>query len=265
MTEGLNGLRILITRAQSAAQSMIADIEKRGGQALIAPVMTFQSLALTDNAQQKLKELGQYQWVMWTSANGVRFFMEHLKHLGLSLPSHVQLAAVGKKTAKALEEYGYATDFIPREYTAKALAAGMREEERGRVLLPLGRLAKDDLSETLTRLGFISERLNVYDTLCNEAIRPLLHQLILENRMDVVTFASPSAVRFFLTLIQPLDTTLFWKHVIIACIGEVTAEEVKRHGLTAQIIPKQYTASALIQSIAHYRSSIQKPTRRNKS
>jgi len=253
MTARLNGLNILITRAQAAAQSMIADIEYHGGQAFVAPVMTFQSLSLKDDEEKKIKELGQYQWVIWTSANGVRFFMEHLKHLSLSLPKKMKLAVVGEKTAKVLEDYGYSADFVPEVYTAEALAAGMRREPSDRVLLPVGKLAKDDLSKELRQLGFAVERVNIYDTLCNEAIKPRVHQLVLDNSINVVTFASPSAVRFFLILTQSLDMELFWQRVVIACIGEVTAAEVERHGLTAHIVSAQHTASALIQSIARYK------------
>jgi len=253
MTENLNGLNILITRAQIAAQSMITDIERCGGQSLVAPVMTFQPLSLTTDEKQKMKKLEQYQWVMWTSANGVRFFMEHLKQLSLSLPKEMKFAVVGEKTARALKDYGYSADFIPEVYTAESLAEGMGQEPSVRILLPVGKLARDNLGEKLRKIGFSIERLNVYDTLCNEAIKPRLHRLILDNAIDVVTFASPSAVRFFLILTQSLDMKLFWQRVVVACIGKVTAEEVEHHGLTAHIVSAKHTASALLQAIARYK------------
>ncbi|GGH89064.1 uroporphyrinogen-III synthase [Pullulanibacillus pueri] len=252
MSGGLEGLKIINTRAIAVSKAFSAEIEAQGGTVIQAPVMTFQSLPLTPSSVAVLHELNSFDWIVWTSGNGVRFFMEQLKAFNITLPQQLNIAVVGSKTAQIIKNYGLQPDIIPSRFTAEMLAAAMQKKAKGRVLLPLGKMAKQELEIALQADGFETYRVNVYDTVCNEKVKPVLKQIIEANTADVVTFSSPSAVRFFCELTASLECSLFWERVAIACIGQVTAGEVVRQGLHPAIVPETYTASALIESIIHY-------------
>ncbi|MFC4618164.1 uroporphyrinogen-III synthase [Camelliibacillus cellulosilyticus] len=246
------GKRILITRARAASASMMARIEALGGEAVSVPVIAFKPLALSETEARLLKNAAAFDWVVVTSANGVRFLQKQLERLEARLDG-VKVAAVGSKTAETLKKIGVTPSLIPDIYTANGLAeAFIKKDGASTLLLVLGKKARTTLEDRLAKAGFHPTRVDVYDTVKKEKSASLVQDAVQSSAIDVVTFASPTAVDFFLALADGLDLAPFWRRTKIACIGTVTAQHVKSKGLCPVIVPKTFTASALVDAIAEY-------------
>ncbi|WP_143287073.1 uroporphyrinogen-III synthase [Caenibacillus caldisaponilyticus] len=248
----LAGRTILLTRERNASRQMAELIAARGGEALIAPVMKFAPAPLSAAALNCIRGVNGFDWIVLTSANGVRYFFDVLSAQRLEIVGP-KFAVVGQKTAEALERRGIKPDLIPDDFTAEKLADRMAaQQEKGQVLLALGTLAKDDLERRLREAGYEVARVDVYQTVLNEAAKPIVQTVVAEAAVDAVVFASPSAIRFFMSMADGLDQRAFWRRAAVACIGPVTADAARAHGLTPSIVPATYTAHALIQGVEQY-------------
>jgi len=255
MSRSLKGRKILLTREKGPSLLMAHDILALGGEPVIAPVMKIVTSELTPFELKTIKEANRFDWIIFTSSNGVKAFMKHLDILGASI-SKPKIAAVGSKTAEVIREYGLTVQTVPKEFTADSLARQLvqNETEGTSILLALGNLAKNEMEGQLRNAGCLTTRINVYQTMENKEVKEDLSRLIQEQNIDVVTFASPSAIDFFLSLTKHLDLNDFWNRAMVACIGKVSAEHAQKRGLLPRIVPNTYTAQSLVEAIADYYS-----------
>lgn len=244
----LTNRRILITRDKNAADSMIKEVLAYGGEPLVAPVLAFEKVMMS---QEQLSTLANYDWVIFTSGNGVRFFLEQLDTpLRAQLP---KIAVVGKKTAMTLHAFHLKEAYMPASFTSKALAESFLKIPDGqKILIVKGQLAKETLENELMDQGHHVETLTVYQTLPNYQIKPVLDELLASSKIDIVTFTSPSSLDFFLKLSGLEVSDVFFRNVKIACIGPETRHHAKDRGFASIIMPEMYTAKALIKAIADY-------------
>lgn len=252
----LYGKRILLTREQAPSETMARHIQDLDGEAVILPVMKIVQSDLTQEEVKTIQHTEQFDWVILTSASGVRTFMKNIELLDVTL-SNVKIAAVGKKTAQVIRDYGLSVERVPDEFTAEGLASLFvkNADEGTSVLLPLGQLAKPHLETELQKAGFLVKRINVYQTVPNEEVQADLIKLVEDRNVDVVTFASPSAVDFFLKMTAQVDLSDFWEHTMVACIGKVSAAFARSQGLVPRIVPDTFTADNLVEAIAEYYSA----------
>ncbi len=255
----LAGKRILVTRAREQASSFGQILEAAGAEVVEFPTITLappESWAPLDSAIGRLR---QYQWVIFTSANGVRFFRERLQTAGRDARdlSGITVCAIGPATAAALRSLGIRADIVPAEFRAEALveavgAVAPAEGLRGtRVLLVRAAEAREVIPEELTRRGAQVDVVPAYRTMKCTTDAEGLRAMLRDGKIHAVTFASSSTVRHFLDLVGD-ETRELLKGVVVASIGPITAETAARYGIVSHIMPENYTVPALADALVRH-------------
>jgi uroporphyrinogen III methyltransferase/synthase len=173
-----------------------------------------------------------------------------------------RLCTSGTATADRLAAYGIKVDLIPSEFRADAVAAallGTGPMEGVRVLLPRADIGREVIAEQLREAGASVTEVVAYRTILEDAQRegdPDVYGMLLEGRIDVVTFTSPSAVRNFAKLFGADQVADLLKNTVVATIGPVTADAARQLSIPVTVKPKTYTVPALVDAIAaHYAAS----------
>lgn len=235
----LVGKRVVVTRRADQAVAFCTALKSLGAEPLLVPAI--ECTALESAALAAVRHaLATYDWVLLTSTNAVRFF---LADLSAPLPP---LAAVGPKTAAAIQALGHAVSAQPDRATGIELARALGRLDGKRVLLPRSRRGRPEIVAALREAGAQVEDLPVYDTVDARPTPAMLAQL--RAGVDVVTFTSPSTVQSFL---RHVDHRL-WHAAVVACIGPTTAAAAEDLGLVVQIVPDEYTVAGLVDAIRAY-------------
>ncbi|HVO22015.1 MAG TPA: uroporphyrinogen-III C-methyltransferase [Candidatus Margulisiibacteriota bacterium] len=251
----LFGRRIMITRPRTQA-SEFADLLEAAG-AEVVPFPTIEtvappSLAALDDAIGRARE---FDWVVFTSANGVRVFCERLQMLGADLRDwhHARFAAIGPQTAKALQAYCVRVDAVPGEYRAEAVAAALAQigVAGKRILLPRAAGARAVLPQQLREHGATVEDVPTYTTVAPREHTQDLRDLLLRGAIDLVTFTSSSTVHNFVTLLDGGRRDAL-RNLTVGCIGPVTAETARGYGMRVAIQPETYTVAAFAAAIVDF-------------
>jgi uroporphyrinogen III methyltransferase/synthase len=173
-----------------------------------------------------------------------------------------RLCAVGTGTADKLSRYGIRVDLVPGEFRAEGVLAALAQQGSLtglRVLLPRSDIGRDIVADELRKRGADVTDVIAYRTVVNDTQRegdPDIYGMILEGRIDVVTFTSASAVRTFVNVYGAEQAADLLKQTAVAVIGPVTAEVAAQLGIDATIRPSTYTIAALVNAIAtHYSKS----------
>ncbi|HET6871509.1 MAG TPA: uroporphyrinogen-III synthase [Sporolactobacillaceae bacterium] len=247
--DALLNRRILITREDTSAKRMAEQVKAYGGIPVMAPVLSFEKV---QTEKEHLLKAFEADWVVLTSGNGVRFFLEALSDYELDQERLTSLAVVGKKTERILKENGLQAKLVPETFSAKGLARAFESLPTGqRIVLVKGRLAKETLQNELEKQGHTIMPLILYDTVPNISARTTLNHVLREGNLDVLTFTSPSSLDFFLKLSGLKPNEALFEQTCIACIGPETRQAAIERGLKTIIMPDRYTADALIDAIAN--------------
>ncbi|MGZ0052688.1 uroporphyrinogen-III synthase [Brevibacillus gelatini] len=248
----LAGKRIMVTRAKSQVQELVDKIERLGGEAYAFPLLKMIPPADKTKLDEAIRELASYDWVMFTSVNGVRFFLERMEQVGASFASFSgKLAAVGPKTAQALTKHGLAVAVIPSDYVAEGLLASLHDQLQPgqRVLLPRADIARKALPAELKELGLVVTEVDVYHTVIDGTLAPEAAQQLQEGRIDVILFTSSSTVTHFIQALAPFASPGWLDQVRIACIGPITAETARKNGLAVDVVASEYTVDGLLEAL----------------
>ncbi len=258
----LSGQRILITRPRDQAGAFVRGVEALGARAVVFPTVEILPLADSAALDRAIRGLPEQDWLVFTSANGVRHFLARCEALACTDSlSRLSIAAIGPQTARLLEQRGLAVSLVPQEYRAEGILSALGPERaRGRRFL-LARVAgaRDVLPETLRRWGAVVEVVEAYR---NEPVRTGATRLrTVLDQVDWVTFTSPSTVHAFMDLLAGADADLP-AAVRVACIGPVTAGAARHRGLDVAATAREYTIPGLIQALAAptARASCRAPT-----
>ncbi|MBI2940746.1 MAG: uroporphyrinogen-III C-methyltransferase [Chloroflexi bacterium] len=246
----LFGHRVLVTRTREQASRLVALLEVAGARALEVPTIEVVPPADFAPLDAALSRLGEYNWVVYTSANGVRFFFERLYQRGGDVRDlkGVRLAAIGPATAATLVERGLRVDFAPDEYVAEAVVAGLgaRGVRAARVLVPRAAEAREALVNGLRALGASVDEVAAYQTRpAPEAGRA--KELLAGGEVDTVTFTSSSTVRNVLAALDG-DISLL-QRVTIACIGPITAQTAREAGVRVDVVAAEHTVAGLVEAL----------------
>jgi uroporphyrinogen-III synthase len=242
--------RILITRPHSQAAAFATALSNAGFEPVFFPVIEIRPVKDTSALDCALKKLNCYDWVIFTSINGVEVFWARLEALEIgNIPAGVQVAAIGPKTAEALSKRGVNPAFVPDEYIAEAILPGLGDVNGRWILLPRAEIARKALPEAISQAGGIAHEISVYRTL---PVEPDLQGLgALRSGVDVITFTSPSTVHNFAEIARDagLDPLNLPGHPRLACIGPITAEAASQEGFEVDMIAEEYTAEGLVEII----------------
>ena len=205
----------------------------------------------TKNSKQAVLRLTEFQWVVFTSVNGVAAFFDQLRALKLDSRalSGRKIAAIGTATGKALEAKGIDADYVPDVFTTRGLLAGFQRRNIAgqRFLLPRADLANLELVEGLA--GPRSPR--AADCRLPDRARrpgdPPGQELLSSNRLDAITFTSSSTVTNLMSAFN--DDIAPLRRVKIACIGPITAETARKAGLAPDVVAKEHTIAGLVEAL----------------
>jgi len=250
----LRGKRIVITRPQRQAGELAFELGILGAVPIYFPVIEISPITDTTNLESALLNLETYDWLVFTSVNGVRAVWDRFAALNITpLYDSFRIAAIGPKTAAALEIRGAQIDFMPEEYVAEAILPGLGALNGKKVLLARADIARPALAEGIKAAGGRVDDIPVY---CTLPVQPDPANLnAIRSGVDVVLFTSSSTVRNFVEIINASDLDIH--HLpgspIFACIGPVTAKTVMEYDLSADVIAQSYTTEGLIEAIQSYK------------
>jgi uroporphyrinogen III methyltransferase/synthase len=254
--KSLDGKTILITRAREQSREFTASLKKMGAEVIEFPTIEIVPPLSWKALDQAIARLETYDWIIFTSVNGVIFFWQRLWEKGKSnrLPSSLQVCAIGPATAKQLREKGVPVHYIPKEFIAESILEGFQEMaiKGKRILLARAKKARDVLPRGLRKMGAAVDVVEVYRTIQPKGGSKKLSQLLRDRKIDVIAFTSSSTVNHFAELLRKEDLRILMKDIAIAGIGPVTTKTAKGWGLKVQIQAKQYTIPGLTQAIAKY-------------
>jgi uroporphyrinogen-III synthase len=246
----LRGKRIVITRAREQADDLADKLAALGATPLVMPAIRIAPLPDLRRLDQAVQKLASYDWLIFTSVNGVQIFAASLKAAGHTqeIFRKLRVAAVGPATARAVRQLGADVTFAPPEFVAEAVAAGLGNVQGQRVLLPQAAIARPTLADLLGQQGAHVDAIPIYQTLPVLLTPENLAEL--ERGVDVVIFTSGTTVRNFMHAVQAHPAVEHQvRRSLITCIGPVTAEEAQALDLDVRLIAAQYTADGLVQAL----------------
>lgn len=248
-------MKVLITRPRSQADDFAHKLRFAGFEPIYFPVIEIRHIEDNLALDRALEKLNCYEWVVFTSVNAVDVVLEKfppsLKGAGLN----VKFAAIGPKTAEALQVRGITPDFVPEEYVAEAILPGLGDLLGKWVLLPRAEMARKALPEAIFKAGGMPHEISVYKTL---PAHPSAEGLAaLQSGVDVVTLTSPSTVQNFVAIARQhgLDPINLPKNPWFACIGPITEQAAKEEGLVNLVVAKEYTTDGLTEALSHLEAS----------
>lgn len=249
----LTGKKILITRAREQSGEFATLLKKMGAEVIEFPTIEILPPLRWKELDQAIHQLKFYDWVIFTSANGVHFFWQRLKEKGkYRLPSFLKVCAIGPATSRQLKEKKIPVAYMPKEFMAESILDGFEKMfiKGKRILLARAKKARDVLPKGLRKMGAEVDVVEVYRTVRPKGGLKRLRQLLTKEKIDVITFTSSSTVNHFAELLKKEDLRKLLRGIAIACIGPVTTRTAKRWGINVQIQPRQYTLPSLTQAIA---------------
>lgn len=256
----LFGRTVVITRAREQASDFKALLTQLGAHCIEFPTIAIQPPPSWEPLDHAISQLDAYHWVVFTSVNGVVHFMDRLRKLGGDIRDlkGIRLAAIGPKTAEALECRGLRLDLVPGEYRAEAIleAMGVDAVSGRRVLLPRALEARDILPDTLRQWGAQVDVVAAYQTVLPNHEGERVLAKLRAGEIDCVTFTSSSTVTNFLRMFPQNEIMPVLAGTTIACIGPITGETAQKHGLTVTIMPSDYTIPGLAAAICDHFSGL---------
>ncbi len=240
-------MKVLITRPRTQSDSFADALRAAGFEPICFPVIEINSIEDNFQLERALSQIDKYDWIVFTSANGVEAFFDQLRECS-SLP---RIAAIGPKTAEALQVRGVTPDFVPEEYVAEAILSGLGDLNRKWVLLPRAEFARQVLPEAIVKAGGTAHEIVVYKTL--PAQPDAEGFAALKAGVDVITFTSASTVQNFAAIAKKngLDPLNLPNNPLFACIGPITEQAAREEGLVNIIVAKEYTTDGLIDAIGN--------------
>ena len=249
----LQGKKIVVTRARAQASDLVRSLSEKGAEVLEFPTIEILPPSRSDEIDREIRRLSDYDWVIFTSVNGVRFFFGRVRFLGKDsrIFASTRIAAIGEKTAEALQEKGLRADLVPDDFTSRALFESLRAKNlvRGKKFL-LGRadIAPPDLCESLKKEGADVVEIEVYRT-HPQFDKQKLFEWLGKQGVDFVTFTSSSTVRNFF---EPIPPSMRKKlRTRFVTIGPVTSRTLREYGFRPFKEAKVHTIEGLVETLSN--------------
>ncbi|MEW5744271.1 MAG: uroporphyrinogen-III C-methyltransferase [Nitrospirota bacterium] len=257
----LFGHRVLVTREYTPDYEPLADLG-----ADIFGFPTIKTVAPESYAEldKTIDKIETYTWLIFTSGNGFKFFMERFLERGRDIRDlkGLKLCAIGTKTAKTITQYGMKVDLVPDEFNAEGLVeafikesgsqeSGARSLKGIKILLPRAEKAREVFPDKVRELGGEIDTPAAYRTIKPEKHGKRLKRFLKEGRISVATFTSAATFKNFVEIMGE-DAMDLLKPAAIAAIGPVTAKAIERAGLKVTIMPKEATIKAMVDEIVSW-------------
>jgi uroporphyrinogen III methyltransferase/synthase len=238
----LFGQRIVVTRARGQADALSSKLRALGADIIELPTIEIQPALDYDALDQAIANLGIYDWLVFTSANGVRFFLERLDRSAVDLRAlRARICAIGPATRAAVEALHLRVDVMGKEFVAEGMLAAFSEHNLAgqRILLPRAAVARDLLPVELARRGAVVDVVEAYRTVAPAG------GFELPEKLDWVTFTSSSTVRNFVAVAGVGALA----GVKVASIGPITSATARELGIEVTVEGSVFTVDGLVESI----------------
>lgn len=244
MTFSLHEKKIVITREKQQAKVFANLIRQYNGIPYETPLIEIKCLKPISTVN-----LQDYDWIFFTSANGVHCFFK----LGF-LPSTPSIAVVGNKTNETLKKYGYEAQFIPSVFTADKMAEEfMKNYYAKKILLVRGNRSRRILMDAFRKNDIDFDTIEVYETTYSNTYEKDFQSLFTEpNMVDFITFTSPSTVDACMEMIKHTSMRNHVLSTTCVCIGTTTADQAKKVGFQEILVPDQFTIEKMIEQMSNY-------------
>jgi len=257
----LAGRTVVITRPQAQAEEFVVELEKYGTRVIVCPTIEIAEPEAYERLDEAIDHLYGYDWLVFTSINGVDYFLRRLKARGhtISEIDELRVCAIGEATAERLRAAHIHVDVVPEEFKAEGIFAALEQFVGGgemllglNFLIPRAAVARDYLPKALEGAGARVDVVPAYRTVLPDKLDRGRLRAMLAGSADCIAFTSSSTVRNLAQLfdVQDLGETL--NGVVVACIGDITAQTAAEYGLRVEIQPEQFTIPALALAIAKY-------------
>ena len=260
-TRPLFAKRIVVTRARKQASGFLAGLAELGAECIEFPTIEVVPPESWDSLDRAIEAIESYHWLLFTSVNGVKYFLRRLEILGKDVRDlkGLKIGAIGPKTAEIWRRFGIRPDLMPGEYRAEAVVADFQKwgTKGTRILLPRAESAREILPEELQKMGARVDVVTAYRTVkpTHDTVR--VREMFEKGAIDMVTFTSSSTVNNFVQMFEADGQKLLrWmSSVAVACIGPITAKTAQDNGFTVSLVPAEYTVESLTENIVQYFSS----------
>ncbi len=250
----LSGRRVAVTRAREQASELAGKLSVLGAEVIELPLIRISKEISKNDLADVMLELGGYDWIVFTSSNGVRFFFEEflrlfddIRSLGL-----LRIACVGEGTAKLVKALHLKVECQPEEATAEALAEALIATgslDSAKVLVVTGNLNRDTLVAKLEGAQAIVDRFQVYKTEQNDLSKDPAVADFRAQGADAILFASSSAAQSFADQAEALALAKSARRPLAGSIGTQTSETMKQAGLPVDFTAKTPGLDALVDAL----------------
>ena len=264
MSRPLEGRTVVVTRAASQANEFVAELESYGANVIVCPTIEIAEPESYDRLDEAIDHLYGYDWLIFTSANAIDFFLRRLntRELNVEDLDEIKVCAIGHASADKLRDAHVHVDVIPSQAKAEGVFAALSEFVGGNeqlhglnILLPRAAVARDYLPKALEEAGARVDVVTAYRTVVPENLDRGRLSAMLAGSADCIAFTSSSTVKNLSLLFDTNDLSKILSNITIAVIGDVTAATAVEHGLKPDIKSARSTVRDLAKSIADYYST----------
>jgi uroporphyrinogen III methyltransferase/synthase len=252
----LLGKKIVVTRARAQASNFIALLRKYGAECIEIPTIKINPPKDILPLIKSINNIDYFDWVIFTSVNGVKFFFDTLYSQGrdVRVLGHLKFACIGPVTKATLKEFGIIADVLPETYKAESVVDAFSDKNiKGKkVLIPRAKEARPVIPEELRKMGAVVEEVTAYETTLVDDNKDTLIQLLEENDIDIVTFTSSSTANNFAEMIPLEKFEKLVKNITTACIGPITEKTAESLGFSTDIVASVYTIDGLVEAIIEH-------------
>jgi uroporphyrinogen III methyltransferase/synthase len=246
----LFGKRVLVTRPRRQAADLVRRLEILGASVMLLPAVEVREVSDWSGVDRALAQLAMYQWLVFTSANGVHAFIRRLRHSGRDLRAlgSLKIAVIGPSTGDTLRDYQLEPDVMPGEYRSETLVEALKDRVKGqRVLLARADRGRDVLREGLSAVANV-EQVTVYSQV--DAVATDLQAVMRNGGIDYVTVTSSNIAR---AVLGGLDTDalalLRGGTIGLVSISPVTSAVVHELGLPVAAEAREYTMDGIVSAL----------------
>ena len=251
---------MLVSRAKKQAGVLSSELRRLGCNVIEIPFIEIHKPGSYKPLDASLRNLATYDWLILTSVNGVEALFERMakKKLESAALGHLEVAAIGPATRKAIEEHGLKVAVTPKEYIAESVVSALRRRVKGkRVLLVRAKVARDVIPRELRKAGAEVDVVEAYETVAPKSSAARLRAVLANktSRPDAITFTSSSTVKNFVGLLglrgarAALKKSSRDQGVCSASIGPVTSATLREFELPVDIEAREYTIPGLVAAI----------------
>lgn len=261
-TQSLTGRTIVITRARAQATEFVTELERYGARVLLCPTIEIAEPESYLPLDEAIGHLYGYDWIIFTSVNGVDHFLCRLEARGQQIDEldDLRICAIGDATAERLTAAHVHVDVIPDEFKAEGVFAALERYVGGpeslkglNFLIPRAAVARDYLPSALEQAGARCDVVTAYRTVQPDGLdRGRVSAMLAGGAADCIAFTSSSTVKNLAQIFDTHNLSEVLKGVAIACIGDITANTAGEYGLRTDIQPSEFTVPALARAIAEH-------------